>query len=60
MPWSPRIKLKMVLRYKMELGNDVLLASGVVSRHDETTNLPMSSVSTLEIRTRMPDAHDWH
>ena len=47
-------------RYKRELGNSVLLAKGVVSRHDGTTNVTMSSVRTLDIGTRMPDAHDWH
>ena len=47
-------------RYKRELGNHVLLARGVVSRHDGTTNVTLSSVRTLDIDTRMPDAHDWH
>ena len=47
-------------RYKRELGNHVLLAKGVVSRHDGTTNVTMSSVRTLDIGTRMPAAHDWH
>ena len=47
-------------RYKRELGNHVLLARGVVSRHDGTTNVTLSSVRTLDIGTRMPDAHDWH
>ena len=47
-------------RYKMELGNHMLLARGVVSRHDGTTNVTMSSVNTLDVGTRMPAAHDWH
>ena len=47
-------------RYKRELGNHVLLAKGVVSRHDGTTNVTMSSVRTLDVGARMPDAHDWH
>ena len=47
-------------RYKRELGNSVLLARGVVSRHDGTTNVTMSSVRTLDVGARMPDAHDWH
>ena len=47
-------------RYKRELGNHVLLARGVVSRHDGTTNVTLSSVKTLDVGTRMPDAHDWH
>ena len=47
-------------RYKRELGNHVLLARGVVSRHDGTTNVTMSSVKTLDVETRMPAAHDWH
>ena len=47
-------------RYKRELENHVLLARGVVSRHDGTTNVTMSSVRTLDVGARMPDAHDWH
>ena len=47
-------------RYRRELGNSVLLASGVVSRHDGTTNVTLSSVRTLDVGARMPDAHDWH
>ncbi|MCE2466191.1 MAG: DNA polymerase III subunit alpha [Dehalococcoidia bacterium] len=47
-------------RYKRELGNHVLLAEGVVSRHDGTTNVMMTRVKTLDVGTRMPDAHDWH
>ena len=47
-------------RYKRELGNHVLLARGVVSRHDGTTNVTLSSVRTLDVGTRMPAAHDWH
>ncbi len=47
-------------RYKRELGNHVLLARGVVSRHDGTTNVILSSVKTLDVGTRMPAAHDWH
>ena len=47
-------------RYKRELGNHVLLARGVVSRHDGTTNVTLTSVKTLNVGTRMPAAHDWH
>ena len=47
-------------RYKRELGNHVLLVTGVVSRHDGTTNVTLSSVKTLDVGTRMPAAHDWH
>ena len=47
-------------QYKRELGNHVLLARGVVSRHDGTTNVTMSSVRALDVGTRMPAAHDWH
>ena len=47
-------------RYKREIGNHVLLAKGVVSRHDGTTNVTLSSVKTLDVGTRMPAAHDWH
>ncbi len=51
---------KVFARYKRELGNHVLLARGVVSRHDGTTNVTLSSVKTLDVGTRMPAAHDWH
>ena len=47
-------------RYKRELGNSVLLTRGIVSRHDGTTNVTLSSVRTLDVGARMPDAHDWH
>ena len=47
-------------RYKRELGNHVLLAKGIVSRHDGTTNVTLSSVKALDVGTRMPAAHDWH
>ena len=51
---------KVFARYKRELGNHVLLARGMVSRHDGTTNVTLSSVRTLDVGPRMPDAHDWH
>ena len=51
---------KVFARYKRELGNHVLLARGIVSRHDGTTNVTLSSVKTLDVGTRMPAAHDWH
>ena len=54
------VRPRVFARYKRELGNHVLLARGVVSRHDGTTNVTMSSVRTLDVGTRMPDAHDWH
>ena len=54
------VRPRVFARYKRELGNHVLLAKGVVSRHDGTTNVTMSSVRTLEVGARMPDAHDWH
>ena len=41
-------------RYRRELGNHVLLARGVVSRHDGTTNVTLSSVKTLDVGD--PDA----
>ena len=48
-------------RYKRELGNSVLLAKGVVLP-DTTAPLTsrLSSVRTLDVGARMPDAHDWH
>ena len=54
------VRPRVFARYKRELGNHVLLARGVVSRHDGTTNVTISSVRTLDVGARMPDAHDWH
>ena len=54
------VRPRVFARYKQELCNSVLLARGVVSRHDGTTNVAMSSVRTLDVGARMPDAHDWH
>ncbi len=54
------VRPRVFIRYKGELGNHVLLARGVVLRHDGTTNITLSSVKTLDVGTRMPTAHDWH
>ena len=54
------VRPRVFARYKRELGNHVLLARGVVSRYDGTTNVTLYSVRTLDVGARMPDAHDWH
>ena len=46
-------------RCRRELGSPVLLARGVVSRWDGTTNVIASDVERLSVRVPMPAAHDW-
>ena len=47
-------------RCRRELGSRVLLARGVVSRWDGTTNVIVSHVERIDARVPMPTAHDWH
>ena len=46
-------------RCRRELGGQVVLARGAVSRRDGTTNLIVSGVDSLGVRVPMPAAHDW-
>ncbi len=46
-------------RCRRELGSRVLLAWGVVSRWDGTTNVIVSGVKRIDTRVPMPAAHDW-
>ena len=46
-------------RCRRELGSRVLLAWGVVSRWDGTTNVIASGVKRIDTRVPMPAAHDW-
>ena len=46
-------------RCRRELGGQVILARGVVSRWDGTTNVIISGVERLGVRVPMPAAHDW-
>ena len=46
-------------RCRRELGSRVLLARGVVSRWDGTTNVIASGVKRIDTRVPMPAAHDW-
>ena len=47
-------------RCRRELGSRVLLARGVVSQWDGTTNVIVSHVERIDARVPMPTAHDWH
>ena len=51
---------KVFARYSRVLGNQVILAKGVVSRWDGTTNVVVSSVERIGAKVSMPAAHDWH
>ncbi len=46
-------------RCRRELGGQVILARGAVSRWDGTTNVIVSGVERLGVRVPMPAAHDW-
>ena len=47
-------------RYRRAMGNDLILARGVVDRWDGTTNVIVSGVQALNTPVPMPAAHDWH
>ncbi len=47
-------------RHRGELRSNVLLAKGVVSRWDGTTNLVVSELRRVDTGVPMPDGHDWH
>ena len=47
-------------RHRRVLGSQVILASGVVSRWDGTTNVIVSAVRALDATVPMPASHDWH
>ena len=42
-----------------ELGSQVILVRGVVSRWDGTTNVVVSDLRRVDTGVPMPDAHDW-
>ena len=44
---------------RRELGSQVILVRGVVSRWDGTTNVVVSDVRRVDTGVPMPDAHDW-
>ena len=45
---------------RRELGSQVILARGVVSRWDGTTNVVVSDLKGVHARVPMPRSHDWH
>ena len=47
-------------RHRGELRSNVLLARGVVSRWDGTTNIVVSELCKVDTAVSMPDGHDWH
>ena len=51
---------KVFARHRRELRGSVLLAKGVVSRWDGTTNIVVSYLRRVETGVLMPDGHDWH
>ena len=51
---------KVFARRRRELGSQVILVRGVVSRWDGTTNIVVSDVQRVDTGVPMPDAHDWH
>ena len=46
-------------RYRRELGSQVVVISGEVSRYDGTPNLRATEVRALRSPAKMPEAHDW-
>ena len=46
-------------RHRGELRSNVLLAKGVVSRWDGTTNVVVSDLRRVDTSVSMPDGHDW-
>ena len=46
-------------RYRRELGSQVVLITGEISRWDGTSNTIVSEVRALRSGVRMPEAHDW-
>ena len=50
---------KIFYQYRRHLGNQVILARGVVSRWDGTTNIVVSEVRGVNTGVTMPNAHDW-
>ena len=47
-------------RYRRELGTQVVLIAGELSRYDGTANVIVSEVRALRSGVRMPRSHDWH
>ena len=47
-------------RSRRALRNRVIMARGVVSRWDGTTNIIASEIRAINTDVPMPDAHDWH
>ena len=46
-------------RYRRELGSQVMVISGEVSRYDGAPNLIAAEVRALRSPARMPNSHDW-
>ena len=50
---------KVFARHRRALGNRVILAQGVVSRYDGTTNVIVEHIQGVATRVPLPAAHDW-
>ena len=46
-------------QYRRELGSQVVLITGEISRWDGTSNTIVSEVRALRSGVRMPEAHNW-
>ena len=47
-------------RHRRDLDGQVIIAKGVVSRWDGTTNVIVSDIECMNIGVAMPASHDWH
>lgn len=47
-------------RYRKQLGSQVILARGVISRWDGATSVIVSAIQSVNVPVSMPTAHDWH
>ena len=50
---------KVFARFRRELASRLLVAHGIVSRWDGTTNVIVSRLERLPTRAPLPSAHDW-
>ena len=50
---------KVFARHRRALGSRVILAQGVVSRYDGTTNVIVEHIQAIPTRVPLPSAHDW-
>ena len=51
---------RVVEKHRRSLREHVIVATGKVSRHDDTTNVIVDHVSHVRVPHDLPKAHDWH